>query len=80
MNQVLEILVKYLETKDWKTSFFTVIPQRKRTGLDPVDCSKLEPLSEELQEEDADADESADKHDLLERKKVCVEAPLESSS
>ena len=71
MNQVLEILVKFLETRDWKTSFFTVIPQRKRTGVDPVvDCSKPEPLSEEHQEED----------DLLERKKVCVEAPLESGS
>ncbi|CAE6213491.1 unnamed protein product [Arabidopsis arenosa] len=76
VNQVLEILVKFLETRDWKTAFFTVIPQRKRTGLDPVDCSKLEPLSEEHLEEEAEADES----DLLERKKVCVEVPLESSS
>ncbi|XP_019098028.1 PREDICTED: tRNA (guanine(9)-N1)-methyltransferase-like [Camelina sativa] len=76
VNQVLEILVKFLETRDWKTAFFTVIPQRKRTGLDPVGSSKLEPLSEEHQEEDADAD----KHDHLERKKVCVEVPLESSS
>ncbi|RID45261.1 hypothetical protein BRARA_I02004 [Brassica rapa] len=71
VNQVLEILVKFLETRDWKTSFFTVIPQRKRTGVDPlVDCSKSERLSEEHQEED----------DHLERKKVCVEAPLESGS
>ncbi|CAA0408269.1 unnamed protein product [Arabidopsis thaliana] len=80
VNQVLEILVKFLETRDWKTAFFTVIPQRKRTGLDPVDCSKLEHISEEHQEEDTEANESADKHDLLERKKVCVEVPLESSS
>lgn len=80
MNQVLEILVKFLETRDWKTAFFTVIPQRKRTGLDPVDCSKLEHISEEHQEKDTEANESADKHDLLERKKVCVEVPLESSS
>ncbi|CAH8384263.1 unnamed protein product [Eruca vesicaria subsp. sativa] len=67
VNQVLEILVKFLETRDWKTSFFTVIPRRKRSGADPVDCSKSETLSEEQQEE----------HDLLERKKVCVEVPLE---
>lgn len=80
VNQVLEILVKFLETRDWKTAFFTVIPQRKRTGLDPVDCSKLEHISEEHQEKDTEANESADKHDLLERKKVCVEVPLESSS
>lgn len=80
MNQVLEILVKFLETRDWKTSFFTVIPQRKRTGVDPVDCSKLQPLPEEHQEKEGDAGESAEKHELLERKKVCVEVPLESGS
>lgn len=71
MNQVVEILVKFLETRDWKTSFFTVIPQRKRTGVDPISCS------EEHQEKEGDEDE---KHDLLERKKLCVEVPLESGS
>ncbi|KAJ4982068.1 hypothetical protein NE237_032905 [Protea cynaroides] len=30
VNQVVEILLKFLETRDWKTSFFHVIPQRKR--------------------------------------------------
>lgn len=34
MNQVIEILLKFLETKDWKDSFFQVIPQRKRCEAD----------------------------------------------
>ncbi|KAG9448566.1 hypothetical protein H6P81_008531 [Aristolochia fimbriata] len=31
VNQVVEILLKYLETNDWQSSFFQVIPQRKRS-------------------------------------------------
>ncbi|XP_051128711.1 tRNA (guanine(9)-N1)-methyltransferase-like [Andrographis paniculata] len=30
VNQVIDVLLKFLETKDWKNSFFQVIPQRKR--------------------------------------------------
>ncbi|CAM0944448.1 unnamed protein product [Alopecurus aequalis] len=30
VNQVFEIMQKFVETRDWKTAFFHVIPQRKR--------------------------------------------------
>ncbi|ONK69380.1 tRNA (guanine(9)-N1)-methyltransferase [Asparagus officinalis] len=30
VNQVVEILLKFLQTRDWKDAFFQVIPQRKR--------------------------------------------------
>lgn len=34
-NQVVEIMLKYLEFRDWKKAFMEVIPQRKQPKLKP---------------------------------------------
>lgn len=64
MNQVLEILLKFLETGDWKTSFFQVIPLRKRCQADSE-----ENVDDKVEEENESRD------DQLASKKDCVEVP-----
>ncbi|CAN0890857.1 tRNA methyltransferase 10 homolog A [Linum grandiflorum] len=62
VNQVMEILLKFLETRDWKESFFHVIPQRKRCETDaPAD-------NPEVEEEEGVEQAS-------ESKRKCVEVP-----
>lgn len=61
MNQVMEILLKFLETKDWKASFFQVIPQRKRCGAD----------SGEYQGK-VEGEDNQEKDDQSDKKKQCI--------
>ncbi|OMO76921.1 tRNA (guanine-N1-)-methyltransferase, eukaryotic [Corchorus capsularis] len=66
VNQVIEILLKFLETRDWKTSFFQVIPQRKRSEADSENCQEL------------DGEECREENEEFERKKKRSEAESEN--
>ncbi|KAM7270809.1 hypothetical protein ACFE04_030023 [Oxalis oulophora] len=62
VNQVIEIILKFIETRDWKVAFFEVIPQRKRIEADSEKCQEVV-KGEDNEEKEAQA----------ESKKQCVD-------
>lgn len=56
---VFEIMLAYLEKRDWQEAFFTVLPQRK--GAVPVGQENKQEQDED--EEDSDTQNSENKRD-----------------
>ncbi|PNX84618.1 tRNA (guanine(9)-N1)-methyltransferase-like protein [Trifolium pratense] len=76
-------MLKFLETRDWKTSFFAVIPQRKRTQADSEgnadntveeekECEQNDDLMA-CKNQCVEEEEIEQKDDLMASKKQCVE-------
>ncbi|KAH7674346.1 tRNA (guanine9-N1)-methyltransferase protein [Dioscorea alata] len=84
VNQVVEILLKFLETKEWRSAFFQVIPQRKRGEIDSKlednefnesEVNDIQNQKEAIVDEDEDVDDD-DNDDGVRDEAVAVEGVL----
>ena len=78
MNQVVEILLKFLESGDWKHSFFEVIPLRKR-GEAGTEGNAEEGEGKDEDETEAGADdEDSIGMDDQKAKRPCISAEIKA--
>jgi tRNA (guanine9-N1)-methyltransferase len=76
VNQVFEILVKWVETRDWEKALYSVIPKRK--FVDGGNTQKDDDGEEELDDErvDEDLEGSRGKAEIIE----CVGSERQNAS
>ncbi|XP_074084197.1 tRNA methyltransferase 10 homolog A [Macrotis lagotis] len=58
VNHVFEIVLEYLETRDWQEAFFSILPQRK--GAVPADKVNSRELASTIAKEEEESDSSAE--------------------